>query len=205
MNGAAEADPLHLLRQARSGDSQALGRLLELYRNYLALSARMHLSRRLQSKADSADLVQETFLKAHRSFEQFRGETEAELVAWLRTILAHNLATLVRHYCGVQGRDIDLERSLADEVERSSQAWNMGLAAKQSSPSHGAARREEAVLLADALQKLPDDYREVIVLRHLESLPFAEVASRLGRTLNSVEKLWVRALARLRRLLKDTV
>jgi RNA polymerase sigma-70 factor (ECF subfamily) len=67
-----------------------------------------------------------------------------------------------------------------------------------SSPSGQAARREQAVLLADALDRLPEHYREVIVLRHLEGLPFAEVARRLGRSEDGVQKIWVRALAGLR-------
>ena len=66
------------------------------------------------------------------------------------------------------------------------------------SPSEAASRREQAVLFADALATLPDDYREVIVLRHLEGLTFPAVAERMGRTVDSVEKLWVRAVARLR-------
>jgi RNA polymerase sigma-70 factor (ECF subfamily) len=57
-------------------------------------------------------------------------------------------------------------------------------------------------LLAEALGRLPEDYREVIVLRHLESLTFREVAQRMNRSENSVQKLWVRALALLRRLLE---
>lgn len=73
-----------------------------------------------------------------------------------------------------------------------------GLVASTSSPSHRAARREQAVLLAEALGKLSEDYREVIILRHLEQLPFAEVAARMHRSEDSVQKLWVRALARLR-------
>src|SRR5207253_7457498 len=192
-------DPEQLIQTARSGDGQALGRLLELYRNYLTLLARLQISRRLQSKVDATDLVQETFLKAHRHFEQFRGNSEAELVAWLRQILLLNVANLVRHYYGTQGRNVRLECELAEEL--SSQARDAGLVAKQSSPSQRAARREEAVLLANALTKLPADYAELIVLRHLQGLPFAEVARRMGRSLDSVEKLWVRALARLRRLL----
>jgi RNA polymerase sigma-70 factor, ECF subfamily len=202
MTDVRPADPEHYLRLARSGDDLALGHLLELYRNYLSLLARLHISRRLQSKVDPADLVQETYLKAHRGFGQFRGTTEAELVAWLRQILAWNLANLIRHYLGTQGRDVRLERELADELDRSSHALNLGLAARGSSPSHRAARREEAVLLADALERLPPDYREAIILRHLEALTFPEVARRMGRTVDSVEKLWVRALARLRHLLK---
>ncbi len=65
------------------------------------------------------------------------------------------------------------------------------------------ARRERALLLAEALAILPEDYREVIVLRHLEGLGFADVALRMGRTEDSVKNLWVRALARLRRTLDD--
>jgi RNA polymerase sigma-70 factor (ECF subfamily) len=201
MTIAADLKPEQILRMARSGDGLALGTLLELYRNYLLLLARLQISRRLQSKVDAADLVQDTFLKAHSHFDQFRGNTEIELVAWLREILASNVANLVRHYFGTQGRNIRLEQELVDDLERSSQAWSLGLVAGQSSPSQRAARREEAVLLADALAKLPEDYGEVIVLRHLQALPFAEVAQRMKRSVDSVEKLWIRALTRLRGLL----
>ena len=71
----AGADPGDLLRRARAGDDAALGALLEHYRAYLALLARLQIDHRLQGKADPADLVQETFLEAHRSFPRFRGET----------------------------------------------------------------------------------------------------------------------------------
>ena len=87
--------PEELLVQAREGSDAALGDLLQSYANYLALLARLEIGRRLQGKVDAADVVQETFLKAHRDFEQFRGTTEAEFVAWLRQILAANLAGLV--------------------------------------------------------------------------------------------------------------
>ena len=77
--------------------------------------------------------------------------------------------------------------------------------APQSSPSQQAIRREQSVLLAEALGRLPADWRELLILRHLEGLTFPEVAKRLGRTVDSVKKLWPRALAGLRRLLeKDT-
>jgi RNA polymerase sigma-70 factor (ECF subfamily) len=194
-------DPEALLHLARKGDREALGRLLELYRNYLTLLATLQVRRRLQSKVDPADLVQETFLKAHHGFRQFRGETEAELIAWLRQILAWSAANLVRHYCATQARDVRLEQELLTELDESSQFWGQGLVARQSSPSQHAVRREEAVLLADALAQLPADYAEVIVLRQLQGLPFAEVARQMDRSIDSVEKLWVRALTRLRRLL----
>jgi RNA polymerase sigma-70 factor (ECF subfamily) len=201
MSTGDPSDPEELLRQARAGSNPALGRLLELYHNYLTLLARLQIGRRLQSKVDADDLVQDTFLEAHRHFAQFQGTTEEELVSWLRQILAGNLANLVRRYCGTRQRDIRLERDLAAELDKSSHLLNKSLLSPHSSPSHQAARREQAVLLADALKQLPDDYREVLILRHLEELSFPEVARRLGRTVGSVEKLWVRGLAQLRRTL----
>src|SRR5262245_20267382 len=154
--------PEHLLSQAQTGDVSAMGRLLELHRNYLLLLARVQVGRRLQGKVDAADLVQETFLKAYRDFTDFRGGTEAELVAWLRQILAWTLANQVRHYCGTRRRDVRLERDLAAERDQSSRALGAGLAAVQSTPSQQAARREQAVLLADALNQLPETYRDVL-------------------------------------------
>src|SRR5437660_3236965 len=113
-------EPEHLLGLARTGDVEALGQLLRLYDNYLALLARLQIGRRLQGKVDPADLVQETFLNAHRNFPRFEGTTEGEFAGWLRQILAHNLSHLVRRYCGTQRRDVRLERQLADELDQSS-------------------------------------------------------------------------------------
>jgi RNA polymerase sigma-70 factor, ECF subfamily len=201
MTTTTDSGAEQLLDIARAGDGLALGRLLELYRGYLTLLARLQISRRLQGKVDAADLVQETFLCAHRAWPQFQGTSEGELVGWLRQILAGNLANLVRHYLGTQRRDIRLERDLALELDQSSRILDRGLWARQSSPSNQAARREQGLVLANTLDQLPADYREVLILRHLEGLSFPEVAVRMERTLDSVKKLWARALDRLRRSL----
>jgi RNA polymerase sigma-70 factor (ECF subfamily) len=193
----------HLLRRAQAGEDDALGSLLEQYRGYLSLLARVQISRRLQGKVDAADLVQETFLEAHRSFARFQGTTEKELVSWLRQILAANLADLLRRYLVARRRDVRLERELTVDLDHSSQALGEGLVAGHSSPSQQAARREQAVLLAQALACLPEHYREVLILHHLEGLSFPEVGRRLGRSLDSVKNVWTRALARLRRSLGD--
>jgi RNA polymerase sigma-70 factor (ECF subfamily) len=75
------------------------------------------------------------------------------------------------------------------------------LAAAHSTPSQRASRREQAMLLADTLRLLPEDYREVIILHHLEELTFPEISVRMGRTVDSVKNLWARALAKLRGLM----
>jgi RNA polymerase sigma-70 factor (ECF subfamily) len=192
------ADLELLLAEAKRGGDGALGRLLESYSQYLTLLARMQIGKRLQGKADPADLVQEVFLSVHRQFPQFRGTTEAEFVTWLRRIMAGQFALMLRRYLGTKGRDVTLERDLMAELDQSSLALDRGLVASYSTPSQHASRREQAVLLAEALGRLSGDHREVIVLHHLEALSFADVALRMNRTENSVYKLWVRALANLR-------
>ena len=190
-----------LLCRAKSGDGTSRGELLELYRSYLGLLARLQIGLHLQGKVDPADVVQETFLKAHHNFGLFRGTREREFVGWLRQILAANLAMLVRRYFGTSRRDVRRERELARELDESSRVLDQGFVAPQSTPSQQAARREQAVLLADALERLPPEYREVIIAHHLQGLPFPEVARRMDRSVEGVKKLWTRALARLRRSL----
>lgn len=195
------------IRAARQGDAALVEALLEPYRQYLKLLARMQIGPKLQGKADESDLVQETFLNAHCSFAQFRGESEAELVEWLRAILATRLAELFRRYLGTQQRDVRLEQSIGDELGRSTiilgNGLAVGLVSPESSPSQRASRHEEAVRLADALASLPAEYREAIVLRNLEGLPFKQVAERMGKTEDSAEKLWLRGLGKLRQQLGE--
>ena len=197
MSSVVEPDPEQLIRLSRTQGGSAFGQLLELYRDYLNLLARLQIAQRLQGKVDASDVVQETFLEAHRAFGTFRGTTEAELVSWLRQILATRLAGLVRHYSR-QRRDVRLERELQEELDRSSQALNGALVIAQSTPSQSVARREQSVILANALARLPADYREVMILHHFEELSFPEVARRMERSVGSVEKLWIRALENLR-------
>ena len=106
-----DAIPEHLLELARAGDDDALGRLLELYRNYLRLVARILIGQTLRVRLDASDLVQETFLKAAREFGQFLGSTEPELTAWLRQILVRTLANQAKHHRR-QGRDYQRQESL---------------------------------------------------------------------------------------------
>jgi RNA polymerase sigma-70 factor, ECF subfamily len=194
----SEFDPDLLLDLAKTGDGQALGRLLERYRNYVGLLVRLQVGRRLRTKVDIEDLLQEISLEIHRKISQFRGRSEREFLTWMRRLIGSILANQVRHYLGTKSRDARLERALVDDLDQSSRALNEGLIASQSSPSQQAVRREQAVLLADALNELPEDYREVIILRQLEGLSFPDVARRTGRTEDSVKNVWLRALARLR-------
>jgi RNA polymerase sigma-70 factor (ECF subfamily) len=199
MSAYIKSDPEQLLGEARSGRQP--GQLLGLYRSYLKVLAHLELGRRLKSRFDASDIVQQTLLQAHNTFERFRGSTEQELLAWLRQILAHVLANYVRHHLGTQRCNVRLECEMDAQLDRSSQGLERWFAdPRASTPSAHAARRERAVILAEALEQLPDDYREVLLLRHVEELSFPEISEQMNRSLDSVKNLWARALGRIRTL-----
>ncbi len=191
-----------LIQQARHGRPQALERLLECYRNYLRLLAQTGIDTSLQGKADPSDLVQEALLKAHQHFGQFRGATEADLVAWLRQIMARLLVDFARRFRRAAARRVGRERSLEDVLAGSSAALERLVVPNNASPSNSAERRELSVVLADALAELSADHRDVIVLRSIEELSWEELAQRMGRTPGAVRMLWARALKLLRPLIE---
>ena len=194
----------YFLEALRAGDPAAPELLVNRYRPWLQLLARLQVESRFQGKFDASDIVQQTLLEACRDLPKFRGQTEAELLGWLRQILAHVLGHEMRLYHGTQQRDVDREVSLEESIAQSSQRLANMLAASGSSPSQKAARHEEEVLLADVLARLPADYREVIILRNLEGLSHEEVAKRMNRSVGATRMLWARALARIRKLLDLT-
>ena len=203
MAAGDSVSPEQLLHRARAGEREALAELLSLYRNYLAILARVHIDTTLQAKADPSDLVQEACLQAARDFSHFRGSTEAEFTAWLRKILAHRGIAMIRHYKGAKRRDVTREEQIEADIDQSAQALARVPVSPHFSPSQSATRREMAVLLADALATLPSHYRDAFVLYHLERRPLAEVAQRLGRSVDSVKKLLARGLIRLRTVLSE--
>ena len=160
----------------------------------------MQVGRRLRSKLDGDDLIQETFLNAHRAIGRFRGVSEEEFLAWLRGIMAHVLAGEIRRYHGTERRDPTLElarsRPISSDPRRgSSTCWRR----RRAAPASEWYATSAAVRLAEAMERLPPATREILLLRHFEDLGFPEIARRMERTLDSVKNLWFRALARLRR------
>jgi RNA polymerase sigma-70 factor (ECF subfamily) len=158
----------------------------------------MQVEGRYQAKFDASDVVQQTMLEAVRAWPDFRGRSHGERAAWLRQILARVLLHEIRHFAGTQRRDVGREVSLEQSLDESSYRLGMALAAPGSSPSAQLDRHEQELRLADALAALPEDYRQVILLRNIEGLPHEEVARRMDRGVGAVRMLWVRALARLR-------
>jgi RNA polymerase sigma-70 factor (ECF subfamily) len=197
VTSSASQSVADLLAQARAGVNRPLEQLFATCRNYLTVVARAQLGTELRAKVDASDLVQLTLMEAYCDFATFRGTTEAEWLAWLRRILRHNAANLVRHYAQTGKRLVRREVALRTPADGSSAPGGLEPNDHGETPSQQLIRRERELLVADALTYLPEDYREVIVLRNLERLSFDEVAQRLGRSRPAVQMLWMRALVKL--------
>jgi RNA polymerase sigma-70 factor, ECF subfamily len=194
-----------LLARARAGDRGALDQLFAACRNYALILARMQVESRFQGKLDPSDLVQQSMLEAYRAFDTFHGRTGAEWLVWLRRILQHNATDQARHFGGTDKRQINREVSLDHWAGGGSSGAFPEPEAGDRSPSECMLLQERELLVADALARLPEDYREVIVLRNLQGMQFDEVAGRMKRSRPAVQMLWMRALRKLQEVLEETL
>jgi RNA polymerase sigma-70 factor (ECF subfamily) len=192
-----------LLEQARGGDREALGRLLEAQRTALHRLAQRQLDGPIVVRVDASDIIQQTFLEAHRSFQQFAGQDAPELIAWLHRILDHKVAGAIRDHASLQKRNVHRDRSL-DDSHGSGTSLKQQLDAGHSTPSQKAMRGEEAQLLTRALTVLPNDQREAVRLRHLEGWTLADIARHFGRSPAATAGLIKRGMQALRRQLHQS-
>jgi RNA polymerase sigma-70 factor (ECF subfamily) len=185
----------HWLPSAQAGSKEALGKMLDACRRYLLRIANQELGPDLLVKEGASDLVQKTILEAVEDFEDFHGSSEKELLRWLRRLHLNNIRNFVRHYrAGKRNTDVEQPQSGG----QSPFDLPPVLIAPGSTPSEHMMAEEQAQALWQAVERLPDDYREVILLHHQEELPFGEVARLMDRSENAAEHLWLRAIERLR-------
>jgi RNA polymerase sigma-70 factor (ECF subfamily) len=180
-----------------SDQLNAPGRDLEEYRDYLQLLAQLQLGRVLQGKIDLSGVVQQTLLEAYQAMPKCQVHDSDELAAWLRRILANNLADEIRKL-KTGKRDVRRERSLDLALQESSNRLEAWLATHQSSPSALARRQEHAIRLSAALAKLPEAQRDALTLRHFHGWSLAQIAEHLGRSHAAVAGLLKRGLQQLR-------
>jgi RNA polymerase sigma-70 factor, ECF subfamily len=201
---------MELMAKARAGETDALGELCALYRNYLRMVVRAGLGPRLRERVELSDVVQEALVEVVRQFPQFTGQNEAALVGWLRRLVSQKLADLGRYHSRAK-------RAAASTALPLDAAWEPQggneqgggpgaklldmLALDQTSPSEAASKRELTVLLADALADMAEPEAEVIWLYHAEALSFEAIGERLGLSRKAVRGIWARGLKSLRRTL----
>lgn len=188
-----------LLERARQGDPQAIGEVLGLLRPRLQRHAEIHFDPRLQRRCDPSDIVQLTLLAAQRDLPAFLGDSEAELLAWLESILNRTLARQREAHLDAQKRSLrreqtgDRDSQGGDPVER--------LPACEQTPSQQVVQAETALALAKALNGLPDDQAEALRLRYLQGYSLDQLAAHFQRSEVAVAGLLKRGLQTLRQYL----
>ncbi|MCO8121147.1 sigma-70 family RNA polymerase sigma factor [Stieleria sp. TO1_6] len=197
-----------LLQLARAGNAGAIGDLFACYQHYLRLLAHNGLSLQIQTRVTVSDVIQETFLHAIEAFEQFRGASTSEFVAWIRAIMVSRIADAHERHLGAARRDVRREVSIEtinDGLSRSSACLEtMARDHLQRSPGTIVSDQERAVLVADAIAKLSDDYQRVIVMRHFDGLSFDQIGKQMQRSSGAVRMMWLRAIQRLKTLLRES-
>jgi RNA polymerase sigma-70 factor, ECF subfamily len=173
--------------------SWSIGRL----RPWLSLLAERELPDVLRGRVDPSDIVQQTLLQAWRGERDFRGTSHAERLAWLRVILKNTVRQNQRQLA-TKKRGLRRESNEADRVPLEGQ----DLADLAIEPSMSASSQliaaEETLALAEALQRLPEDQRRVIELRHFEGKSHQQIAELMQRSPAAIRMLWVRALRNLK-------
>lgn len=186
-----------LIPSIKAGDELAREELMAILMSHLNESANRNLGKSLRQKAGVSDIVQQSFVQIIEKFAQFRGNTRAELLAWIESIVVNEIRNTNRAF-KTRKRDVSREQSL----QQSQNPTANSPADPQLTPSSEAITQEKKQRIHQLLNELAPDYAEVIRLRNLESLPFKEIADRMNRSEEAVSQLWYRAMLKFEQKLK---
>jgi RNA polymerase sigma-70 factor, ECF subfamily len=183
---------------AKGGDREALGRCLDICRNYLLEVARLRLPSSLTDRLGASDLVQDVYLACctAEKFREFRGETEEELLAWTRQVLLNLLVSEHRRHTS-RRRDVNREVAIGEADGRG--CPRIGVASPSTSPSGKLIGRERREIFLEAIEELdgPND-REIMKWRYLLDLSFHEIATMLEMSKSYVVNRHAACIAQLR-------
>jgi len=178
-----------LVEKLRSGDSAAMEEFYNIYRSRLYTLVLEQVDR---DHAIAEDLVQETFLAALGSLDKFRGDSQ--LYTWLRSIALHKINDFYRR----KVREPKPQESPPD-FDAMKQLEQIG--GDEPAPLTVMESEEIRQSVHQALEDLPQDYQEVLVLKYLEEMPVMEISQVMGRSPKSVEGL----LSRARKAMRDNL
>lgn len=182
-----------LLEKAKTGDDKALSKVFEQYRRRLMVLVHFKLSPQWRERGEVEDVVQEVCLRAFRDLDRFTYRTPGSFLSWLSAIADHVIADRVRYR--------NRECRAGEEVPFRSESNPLGPEPADSrTPSRLLGQQEAVERLLTRLSRLPEDYRQAILLARIEGLSTAEVAERMGKSREQVALLMYRAVKRLREL-----
>ncbi|MEM6470043.1 MAG: sigma-70 family RNA polymerase sigma factor [Planctomycetota bacterium] len=200
-----ENDLQQLIDRAADGDGLAMSELFERYRGPLKKMVRVRLNRHLYGRVDESDVVQDAYLEAARRLNEYASAPRAPFFLWLRKITSQRLIDTHRRHLGAQARDAGVEVALhkARGPMASSVMLARALLGGLTSPTQAAVKAETRIAIQEALASMSEIDREILSLRHLESLTNVEAAMELEIDASAASKRYLRALQRLKQLLEE--
>jgi RNA polymerase sigma-70 factor (ECF subfamily) len=194
-----------LVRRAQEGDQQALERIINRYYERVRKIVRIRLGPKLRTALDSGDILQDTFIAAARRFKDFEPRDEASLINWLSKLAEHQITDAAAHY-NAKKRDISRRVSL-EKSQSPDEDSGPGLAADPPddgpSPSEVAVQAEEASIVEECLHELPEQYRDLILMRNYAGSTWADIAKKTHRPSEAAARMMhARAMVELGKLMK---
>ena len=191
MQAAPEPSDEEIVRLVLDGDASAAAILFDRHLPKLRADARRGIPAKLRAKVGESDVVQEAYLRAYLTLGSFEDRGDGSFARWLRGILGNRIAYEVRRHLAAGKRDA------RREVRLRSTTRHFDPPARGPSPSAVVVAAEQSGALRQVIESLPDDYRTVIQLVHMEGLTLVEAGERLDRSADAARMLYSRALARL--------
>lgn len=193
-----------LIQRVTQGDQDALAELFSQHRDRLWRMVSFRMDPRLHGRVDADDVLQESWLATVQRIDHFLADASRSIFVWFRLVTSQTLIDVHRRHLGTKKRDASLEFSIDRgwSSQSTSSALSFHLTGRLTSPSQAALRQEMSRQLQDSLASMNDIDREVLALRHFEQLSNRETAQVLGISDQAASDRYMRALARLKNVLK---
>ena len=192
-----------LLGEARQGDADAVNQLIERHRDAIWRLVRMRLDRKIQQRVDVSDVVQDVFIEANRRLTRYLENPVMPFHLWLRQIAKDRIIDAYRRHRVSAKRSVDKEHQgrVALGPDQTSLALVNQLVDGEMTPAAAVTRRELAERVEQAIAELPEQDREILLMRHYEQLSNQEVADTMGLSQPAAGMRYLRAIRRLRETL----
>jgi RNA polymerase sigma-70 factor, ECF subfamily len=196
-------DTAELLQQAKAGDGEAVERLLAKHRDSLHRMIQLRLDQRIQRRVDVSDVVQDVLIEANRRLKDYLNNPAMAFHLWIRQIAKDRLIDAHRRHRVSAKRSVDREQPMVigGANDQSSLELVAQISDPQITPAEAAARQELAAHVAEAITRMSDVDRDIILMRHYEQLNNGEIATALGLSEPAASMRYLRAIRRLRELL----
>lgn len=194
-----------LLASARDGDSDAVNRLLEKHRAPIRRLVELRLDRKVQRRVDISDVVQDVMIEASGRLDKYLADPAMAFHLWLRQIAWDRIIDTYRRHRVSAKRNMDREQPMSSPAgpDQSTIEFAFQLCDPGLTPAAAATQREIAVKVEQAIERMNDQDREIILMRHYEHLSNLEIAEVLELNPPAASMRYLRALRRLREMLQE--